>query len=116
MLRAIDREILVGQLDSVFIKDSDYFRLDRPVLTSIAVVELVSLSADRLQVFINVIDAAGCVHPAGVFIESLIDEELSPRHGAVRIQAFVADHLGLRSEVKRRMRIDQKQRTMRGRI
>ena len=46
-----------------------------------------------------------CIQPARV-VESLVDEELSPRHRAVRVQSFVARHLQLGAEEERRVRID----------
>ena len=47
------------------------------------------------------------MHPAGALVESLIDEELSPRDRAVRVQPFVARHLHLGAEEERRVRVDQ---------
>src|SRR5437879_3857169 len=44
-------------------------------------------------------------------VEALIDEELPPRGGAVRIQSFIARHLQLRAEKEAGMRVDEQQRT-----
>src|ERR1051326_7234450 len=46
-------------------------------------------------------------------IEPLINEELSPGCGPISVQPFLADHLQLRSEEERGVRIDQQQSVMR---
>src|SRR5437764_12159121 len=51
-----------------------------------------------------------------MLVESLIDKKLTPGHGAVSIQSFVAGHLQFRSEVEGRVGIDQQQRMMPGRV
>lgn len=56
----------------------DGFRLDGSLFT----VDDVAVPAvpfdDRFEVLVDVVDAARGVHPAGVLVESLVDEELTP--------------------------------------
>src|SRR5688572_17468597 len=47
------------------------------------------------------------MHPPETFVESLIDEELPPRHRAVSVEPLVARHLQFRTEVEGCMRVDQ---------
>src|SRR4030095_14103042 len=49
------------------------------------------------------------MHPANLVVETLIDEELTPRGRAVGVEALVADHLQFRTEEKRGVRVDEKQ-------
>ena len=63
----------------------------------------------RFEELVDVVDAARGVHPAGAIIESLVDEELSPRECAVGIEAFLADELRLFAEVERGVRVDPEQ-------
>ncbi len=49
------------------------------------------------------------MHPAGVGVETLIDEELTPGGGAVDVKALVAAHLFLGSKEEGGVRIDQQQ-------
>ena len=65
---------------------------------------------DRLEEFVDVVHAARRVHPAGGGIEPLIDEDLPPRHRAVRVEPLVAHHLQLGAEVEGRVRVDPEQR------
>ena len=83
-----------------------------PILVS----ETATLWDDGLQVFVHRIHVAGGVHPTGAVIEALIDKHLSPGHCAVGVEPFIAGHLQLRPEEKRRVRIDQKQSVMIHRI
>src|SRR3982750_4627619 len=64
----------------------------------------------RLSEFVDIIDAARRVHPAGVGVEALVDEELTPRRRAIDVQTLVAGYLLLGAEEVAGVRIDQKQR------
>ncbi len=52
------------------------------------------------------------MHPPDPRVESLVDEELPPGHGSIRIEAFSAGHLQLRAKEERGVRVDQQQRVM----
>ncbi len=49
------------------------------------------------------------MHPAGVRVEPLIDEELSPGAGAIGIQPVVARHLRFRAEIETGVRVDEEE-------
>src|SRR4051794_967449 len=66
---------------------------------------------DLLGKLVDIIDAARRVHPAGVAVESLVDEELPPGGGAVDVESFAARHLQFGPEVEAGVRIDQKERS-----
>src|SRR5207237_9592294 len=65
---------------------------------------------DPFGEFIDIVDAARRVHPAGVGVEALIDEELAPGRRAIGTKAFVTRHLQFRAEVEAGVRIDEEQR------
>src|SRR5271166_53631 len=79
----------------------------RTLLVSVPIVELIAAFCDGLQILVNRIDTAGSMHPAGMVVEALVNEELTPRDRAVGIQPFLAHHLQFGSEEERGVRIDQ---------
>src|SRR6185437_9490433 len=54
------------------------------------------------------------MHPATMGVESLIDKELSPGHGAIGIQPLFTDQMHLHAKIKGDMRIDIELRCPRG--
>ncbi len=88
--------------------------LHRPLFGAVFVDVPAALVRHRLEVLVDVVDAAGRVHPAGAIVEPLVDEELAPRERAVRVQALVAHHLRFGAEEEGRVRIDQQQRVVSG--
>ena len=83
---------------------------DRPLLSADDVEALAVLLDDRLEILVDVVNAAGRVHPAGLVVEALVDEELPPGERAVGVESFFAHHLGFRAEEERRVRIDEEHR------
>jgi hypothetical protein len=65
---------------------------------------------DGFGKLVDVVDPARRVHPSGMGVEPLIDEELPPRDRAIGIEAFAAGHLQFGAEEEAGMRIDQQQR------
>src|SRR4051812_32021668 len=94
------------------IRDRDPVAHDRPRLAAVAIRVALPALGDGLGELVDVVHAAGCVHPSRAVIEALVDEELSPGHCAVCIESFVADHLQLRPEEEGRVRIDEQQRVV----
>src|SRR5258706_12645626 len=88
----------------------------RPLLGAVAIKEMVAAFGYGLEILVDVVGAGGRVHPARACVESLIDEELSPRHCAIRVQSLLTRHLHLDAEEKGRVRIDEKERVMRERV
>ena len=94
MVRAVDGEFALSPFRSAVLYGTVIFStVDRPLLGAVAVGEAVALLRHRLEVLVDVVDAARRVHPAGALVEALVDEELSPGQRAVRVQPFVAGHL-----------------------
>ena len=58
---------------------------------------------------IDIVDARRRVHPAGVPVEALIDEELPPGAGAIGIKALAAFDLGFAAEIEAGVRVDEQQ-------
>src|SRR4051812_41405123 len=56
------------------------------------------------------------MHPAGAVVESLVDEELTPRYRAVVVEALLTRNLHLGAEEKRGVRIDEKERVVGERV
>ena len=104
---AEDREILLRHSLWSFVANDGFLIQHRPLRVSVAIDEVVATLAHRLQILIDVVGARGRVHPARPIIEALIDEELSPRYGAVVVQTLLTRHLHLGAEEKRSMRIDE---------
>src|SRR5437879_2384132 len=54
------------------------------------------------------------MHPAGVFVEALVDEELAPGDSTVGVEPLVAEHLEFRTEEEGGVGIDEKERVVAG--
>jgi hypothetical protein len=77
---------------------------------AVSVDKLAVFFGHRFEIFVDHVAAARGVHPAGLVVETLVDEELAPGHGAIGVQALFADHVDFWAEVKRGMGIDQQER------
>ena len=49
------------------------------------------------------------MHPAGFIAKALINEELAPRHGAIGVEPFFADHMQLGAKEERGVRVNHEQ-------
>src|SRR5581483_8242913 len=112
VLRAIDCEGSLLHARISLVRDADFRRHNWTLLVPVLVKVRVAFLDDRFEVFIHLIDRARRVHPAAMLVETLIDEELSPRDRAISIEAFIASHLQFGSEVEGRVRIDQQERVL----
>ena len=114
-VRLVDGELLVGHAIGGLVRHRDLRRHERTLFSADTIgVAAVGLLGHGLEVVVDVVDAAGGVHPAGLVVEALVDEELSPGQRAVGVQAFFAHHLRFFAEEERGMRIDQQLRLARG--
>ena len=111
---AVDGEFLFGHAGRGLVRHDDLGRSHRALLFAVAVDEAVTLLDDGFEVFVDGIDAARGVHPAGLFVEALVDEELAPGDGAIGVQPLVAGHLQLGAEEEGGVGIDQQQRVVAG--
>ena len=93
MLCAKNGEGLLTHSGKCFVRHFDHRCRHWTLFAPIFVVELVAFLHHGFKVLIDRVDGAGRVHPAAMFVESLIDKKLPPRHGAVSIQSFVTGHL-----------------------
>jgi len=66
---------------------------------------------DAIGELIDVIDAARRVHPAGMPVETLVEEELTPGRCAIDVETLVARHLQLGAEIEARVGIDEQERS-----
>src|SRR5690606_29606873 len=67
------------------VRDRDRARRHGAQLVTVAV-EVAPVPANRgLEEPVDVVDAAGRVHPPGALVEALVDEELPPCDRAVRV-------------------------------
>ena len=112
----VDGEVFLRHSGGSFVGHGNLRRGYRPLLGAVPISEAVALLRHGLEILVDVVDAARCVHPAGAVVESLVDEELAPGQRAVHVQAFLADHLRFGPEEKRGMRIDQQQRVLGRRV
>ena len=111
---AVDGELLLRHARGGLVGHRDRARRHRPLLGAVLVEDAGVLLDDGLQVLVDVVDAAGGVHPAGLLVEALVDEELSPREGAVGVEALAAGHLRLVAEEERGVRVDPQHGLARG--
>src|SRR5882724_4912687 len=93
MLCSINRETLFGHAGVRFVRDFDDRSRQRTLFVAVLVIDPIALLHDGLEIFVDRIDGARGMHPATVFVESLVDKELSPGDRAVRVEAFTAGHL-----------------------
>ena len=108
--RVVGGERLPRHAGGGLVRNHDLFRPHGEFLPAVLVVVPVAALGDGLQKFVDVVHAAAGVHPAGGGVEPLIDEELSPGHGAIGVEPLVARHLEFGAEVERRVRVDVQQR------
>ena len=107
----IGRELALRHAVRRFVGHHDLLRDERLLFGADLIgVAAVGLLRHRLEVLVDVVDAARRVHPAGLVVEALVDEELSPRQRAVGVQAFLADHVRFLAEEERGVRVDQQHR------
>ncbi len=107
---AVGRERARGHPVRALVRHRDRGLLHGQLLAAVLVDVAVAALLHRLQEFVGGIHRARRVHPADALVEALVDEELAPGGGAVRVESLVARHLELGSEVERRVRVDQEQR------
>ncbi len=91
------------------VRHADLAHAYRTQRTGVAIEQLAVLMHDGFGKFIHRIGSSGCMHPADVLIEALVDKELSPSNCTVRIEPCIARHLQFRAEIEGCVRIDQQQ-------
>ena len=106
---AIDREFLLRHAVVGFVGDGNLGGLQRALFVAVLRVVTVALLRHGFEILIDGVDAAGGVHPAGAFVEALVDEELAPGYRAVGVQAFIARHLEFGAEEEGSVGIDEQQ-------
>ena len=90
----------------------DAARPDGQLPVPVTVVVAAASAGDRLQEPGDIPHAARGVHPAGRRIEALIDEELTPGDGAIRVEPLPAHHLQLGAEIEGGVRVDPQHRVV----
>ncbi len=95
MVGPVHGELALGHPGFGFVRNGNLPGLDGPLLITVDIVDAAIPFDDGLEVLVDVVDATRCMHPTRRLVESLVDEELSPGHGAVSVQAFIAPHVQL---------------------
>ena len=90
--------------------DGDARYPDRSQLLAVTVEQPVAPPDDVLRELVDIVDATGGVHPAGVAVPALVDEELPPGRGAIDVEAGIARHLLLGAEEEAGVGVDEQQR------
>ena len=106
---AVDRECPAGHSGGRPVGHRDGGHGHRSLFVAVPVEGAAATLHDRLQILVDRVHRARGVHPPRAVVEPLVDEELSPRHRPIRIEAFVAHHLRLGPEKERRVRVDEQQ-------
>src|SRR5688572_30001005 len=88
VMGTVNGKLLFGQSLECLVWDGDLGCHYRTQVVAVSVEKTISLFLDCLQILVDGVYAARSMHPAGAFIEALIDEELAPRGSAVNIQSF----------------------------
>src|ERR1039458_9603909 len=99
-MRAVDGEMLFGHAIAGPVPHGDRRGRHRTLFGPVFVDIAVAIFLYGFEILIDGIDAAGGVHPAGALVETLVDEELPPRHGAVGIEPLLTGHLQFRATEK----------------
>ena len=94
--------------DAIFMPIGKFYLPDLNLtqLVTIAIVQHAIRSLDTLSKLIHKVGSGGGVHPAGVFIKTLINEELAPGHCAIGIKPLFTDHMDLAAKKERGMGVD----------
>ena len=109
-MRLVDGEAFLSWNPVVAqVRHGDHLALQRAQFVAVLVEALAVLLDDGLGELVDHIDAAGGMHPAGLGVEALVDEELAPGRGAVGVETLVAGDLHLRTEEEAGVRVDQQQ-------
>src|SRR6185503_16543583 len=85
VLRVVDGELLLRHAGVCLVRNGDRLRDERLLVAAVFIEVLITLFYDGLDVLVEVVGVARRVHPTGSRVESLIDEELSPRRRTVRV-------------------------------
>ena len=109
MMAVIDGKAADEPAVSLFDGKGEAADAQRQQMRSISVTETLRPPHDHFGIFVDGVAAVRCVHPAVVSVEALIDEELSPRRGAVDVEPLFTGHLQLGTEIKGGVRIDPQQ-------
>src|SRR5205823_6717170 len=96
------------------VTDGDRPSAERPASGAVPIAVAVAPPLDPFGELVDIIDTARGVHPTGVRVEALVDEELAPGRSAVNVEALVAGDLLLRAEVPARVGVDQEERVAGG--
>src|SRR5260221_6943916 len=92
------------------VTDGDRPSAEWPASGAVPIAIAVAVPLHLFGELVDIIDTARGVHPPGMAVEALVDEELAPGRSAVNVEAFVAGDLLLRAEVPAGVRVDQQQR------
>ena len=109
-MRRVSCELSFAQEIPVAVRYGNLTHFNLSPFVAVAIHQLARTLLDLLDEFVHEIHVGRRVHPAGMLIEPLVHEELSPGHSAIGIQAFITDHVHLGTKIKRGMRIDQQHR------
>ena len=109
-MRAIDSERLLGHPGGRLVGNRDRPGLHRAFLGTEGVDQGIALLGGGEDELVDVVHAARGVHPAGLLVEALVDEELAPGERAVGVQPLLAGDLRFLAEEERRVRVDEEQR------
>ena len=91
-------------------------RFDGALLNTVSVPQCAIDLGNVFDEVVHEIKTGRCMHPTGLFIETLVNEKLPPGHGAVSVQTLLADHMNFAPKIKRGMWVDQKKRVARRRL
>src|SRR5690606_25519739 len=102
LMRAINREsalgILRGTVAVVYIAvgsitQRDFRYLNRTQLVAVTVFEFTLIINHLMHKLIHKIGEGAGVHPAGGFVKTLVNKELTPGRSAISVQTFFADQM-----------------------
>ena len=75
-------------------------RFDGALLNTVSVPQLGIDLGNVFDEVVHEIKTGRCMHPTGLFIKTLVNEELSPGHGAVSVQTLLANHMNFAPKIK----------------
>ena len=97
VVRSVQRELAFAELITVPEFQRDVKGFDRPRLVTVLIHELFVDLAHALDEFVHEVDVGRRVHPTGVLVEPLVDEELPPGDGTISVRSRCASRPGSRT-------------------
>ena len=104
---AIHRKTAFADLIAVKVAQGNFRYIQWAQFAAVVVLQFAVFTHHLMDKFVDKICLGAGVHPAGSFVESLIDKKLTPGRCAVGIESLLTDQVIFAPEKETGVRIDQ---------